>query len=122
MIHPDFRIKDPEGFWWWNYTDFGEYARRAGKKFSLKLKKGIIKIAFPFDDPALLDGCIFMCKIGENQTSKPDTKWFGVAYGFEDDADKLAEWASRFPRSELIKENTFGGGTKKFESLEQEEK
>lgn len=114
-IHFDFLVRDPDGFWWWNHTNFGKYIREK-KKLKLYDALGIIKIAFPFDDPKLLNNCPFMCKIGENTTSIKDTKWFGIAYGYKDDGDALIDWASRrFPRYELITDTDDMGQTVKGE-------
>ncbi len=112
LIHPDFKIEDNEGdgfSWWWNYTDFNDYLRKKPREKYDSF--GMIKVAFPFDDPTSLDNCPFMCKIGENATSNPDTRWFGVAYAYKDDAENLKAWASKFPRWELITKLTPHGET-----------
>jgi hypothetical protein len=110
LVHPDFRVRD--GFWTWNYNNFGTYIQEKKPHLKTYDKFGIIKVAFPFDDPSLLDNCPFMCKIGKNDTSDPGTQWFGVAYGYEDDAAALEAWAARFPSYELITSTDDTGETR----------
>ena len=99
-LHPDFKIKDD--FWWWNYTDFGKYIRENRKDLKLYDLNGVAKIAFPFDDITLLNNCPFMCKIGENISSQKDTKYFGVAYAYKDEVEKLNKFGKQFSRYEII--------------------
>ena len=110
VIHPDFREEQrvsPDFSWFWNYEDFREYLRRKGikPKFFSSLgysHRDAIKVAFPFEDPQLMNGCLYMAKIGKNMTSNPDTNFFGIAYGIKEDLEEIKTWASRFPRFELI--------------------
>jgi len=106
-IHPDFKIKD--NFLWWNYTDFGKYIREKRRDLKTYALNGVIKVAFPFDDINLLDDCPFMCKIGENVSSQKDTKYFGIAYAYKDELEKLNEFGKKFSRYEIITDLDYMG-------------
>jgi hypothetical protein len=106
-IHPDFKNKD--GFWFWNYTDFGKYIKESRKDLKIYNPNGIVKVAFPFDDVSLLNDCPFMCKIGENISSLKDTKYFGIAYAYEDEIEKLEEFGKKFSRHEVIRDLDYRG-------------
>lgn len=85
LIHPDFRImfrvKDDSGrqfIWFQNrYQNFGEQLT--------------IKIAFPVDDPSILDGCPFVAKIGDN-INQEDHKYFALIYGDKNNWQAMKEW------------------------------
>ena len=82
--------------WQWNWD---ELRSASGQKKNT----GIIKLAFPFDEPALMDNCSFMCKIGKNIGENQETKYYGVAYATEEDSEALIEWGQRFPHAKLIR-------------------
>ncbi len=105
VIHPDFSIEDPDGFWRWNSSHFSPTAfqvRRLQEKGFRAAGRELpeIKVAFAFDNPKLLDKCPFLCKIGKNLNR--DTAYFGVAYADEEDYEALQKWGSRFPRLEVL--------------------
>lgn len=118
-IHPDFLIEDPSGYWWWNYTNFGEYLHKKGVKMLNPFDS--MKIAFPFDDPELLNNCPFQAKVGKN-SNKNETKYFGVVYGYKGDEESLKSWASRFPRWELIVGLDNAGNAREFSKIEKSPK
>jgi hypothetical protein len=101
LIHSDFNIKgdvyDQERNlrWRWNWDELRSSPGRA--KYAR-----VIKLAFPFDDPAMLDNCPFMCKIGENIGASKETKYYGFAYTTEEEAHALSEWGQRFPHAKLM--------------------
>ncbi|MFA5773719.1 MAG: hypothetical protein WC908_03550 [Candidatus Paceibacterota bacterium] len=99
-LHPDFKTGD--GFWFWNYTDFGKYIKENRRDLKFYDANGIIKIAFPFDDVNLLNNCPFMCKIGKNISSGKETEWFGVAYAYKDELEELKEFGKKFPNYKII--------------------
>lgn len=106
-LHPDFRIRD--NLWWWNYTDFGEYIREKRRDLKTYDLNGVIKMAFPFDDSNLLNNCPFICKISENINSQKDTKYFGIAYAYKDEEEKLKEFGKKFSRYEIIADLDYMG-------------
>ena len=119
LVHPDFGVKEDydDGFyWWWNYTDIARYLKTKDLKKNKNPK--IVKVAFPFDDPRLLDNCPFMCKIGKNIGQKQETQYYGVAYGTEDDIEALKEWAQRFPHAKLLTSLGFNAETTERSKIE----
>lgn len=85
LIHLDFRIifrekddNDRRFVWFQNrYANPGE--------------RLTIKIAFPVDDPSILDGCPFVAKIGDN--INPEThKYFALIYGDKITWEAMKEW------------------------------
>lgn len=107
LIHPDFKIKD--GFWFWNYTDFGKYIKQKRTDLHTYDLNSVIKIAFPFDEIDLLNDCPFMCKIGDNVSSQKDTKYFGVAYAYKDEMEKINRFGKKFSRYEIITDLDYMG-------------
>lgn len=101
LIHSDFKVRgdiyDQERNlrWSWNWDEFKNSSKR--KRFTR-----VIKLAFPFNDPHLLDNCPFMCKIGENIGSSHETKYYGFAYATEEEARALTNWGQRFPHAKLM--------------------
>jgi len=88
-LHGDFRIH--EGSWCYN---------RSHNPF---LDREItLKVRFAFDDPALMDNCPFMAKIGLNQDPALHGKYIGFAYGQAKDQETLSSWAQKFNYAELI--------------------
>lgn len=118
LIRPDFKIEgdayDPERNlrWHWNWDQLKDSPQR--KKYA-----AIVKLAFPFDEPNLLDDCPFMCKIGENIGASRETKYYGVAYATEEETQAVREWGQRFPHAKLITDlEPFGAGTTKRSETE----
>jgi len=50
-----------------------------------------------------------MCKIGENVSSQKDTKYFGIAYAYKDELEKLNEFGKKFSRYEIIADLDYMG-------------
>ena len=117
LIHPDFKIKgdiydDEVRRWYWNWLELKPSPIR--KKYAAP-----IKLAFPFEDPTLLNNCPFMCKVGENIGTNPETKYYGVAYATEEDAQTLSDWGQRFPHAKLITNlEPFNFGTRAQSKIE----
>jgi len=59
-----------------------------------------IKATFVFNDPSLLDGCPFVCKVSEDV--RGGYNFFGVAYGREEDVEALKNWGQKFPEAKLF--------------------
>ncbi|MCL5012099.1 MAG: hypothetical protein M1320_01610 [Patescibacteria group bacterium] len=86
-LHPDFRTTK-DNFWYFN-------------RLHSDLKTNpTLKVVFKFDDPALLDNCPFMAKIGINESDGP--KYFGVAFGTNINRAELEHWAEKFVWAHLI--------------------
>jgi hypothetical protein len=85
LIHPEFKIRfkvqDDDGkiFYWFQNREVipGHFPS--------------LKIAFPVDDPAILDECPFMAKIGNN-TNPENHKYFALVYGGKDELRAMEEW------------------------------
>ncbi|MDB5204632.1 MAG: hypothetical protein JWP09_660 [Candidatus Taylorbacteria bacterium] len=90
-LHPDFKI-DAEG-WSWNR----EYNEGVDGEIVCKSRYG-------FNEPALLDSCPFMAKIGQNEDPEITAKWIGLAYANGARKEELVEWSKRFPYAELIED------------------
>jgi len=90
-LHPKFNITY-DGFWYFN-REFS---------FLRRDEKIDIKSRFGFDDPALLDGCEFLAKIGVNEDPNISTSFIGFAYAKEMEKELLIQWIQRFPYAEII--------------------
>lgn len=87
-VHPDFKITH-DNFWYTNK----DYSPVHDGRINLKA-------VFKFEDPRLLDNCPFVAKIGMNESDGP--KYFGVAYGSNENRAELENWAKKFPWAHLI--------------------
>lgn len=97
-IHPEFSEPDAGGYWRWNHTNFLDFKREKAEAENRKCVANSIipnfKIAFGFDDPAILENCPFMGKIGESD--EEGSKYWGVFYGNKEDFEALKSWAGQF--------------------------
>lgn len=87
-LHPDFKVTQ-DNFWYFNRVNSSGFPMRP-----------TLKVIFKFENPALLDNCPFMAKIGMNESDGP--KYFGVAYGSKQNRTELENWVKKFPWAHLI--------------------
>lgn len=86
-IHPEFII------------DFGDFAQnREWNTPAVGLPQ--IKIAFCFDNPAVLDGCPFVTKVMSDR--RGCHRYFGVAYGLNSDQTDLIVWSKKITGAKLF--------------------
>lgn len=60
------------------------------------------KVRFSFDNPALLDNCPYIAKIGVNLDTDVPGKYIGFVYGFDEDVEEMKSWSEKFNFAELI--------------------
>jgi len=84
LIHPRFRHR------------FGNWQQNNGWSTPCFVSK----VTFCFDDPSLLDDCLFTCKVAPHE-DPTIARFFGVVYACRWDEENVIVWSKRFRNRDL---------------------